>query len=165
MTEAEHAVLPLGAQARRLTDVVTRLRRALRTSIRTEYPWESRPMAQVELLMTLAEHAPARVGRLAELLRLAPNTISGLVQQLADAGLVSRQTDLDDRRVARVALTDAGRRELRSWQQAHERRIGAALRSLPAGDQQAVANALPALDLLVDRLIAAGERDEGHQAG
>jgi hypothetical protein len=40
------------AQVQRLTDVVTRLRRALRSSIRTEYPWESLPMAQVELLQT-----------------------------------------------------------------------------------------------------------------
>jgi pimeloyl-ACP methyl ester carboxylesterase/DNA-binding MarR family transcriptional regulator len=115
------------SDAQLLTDVVTRLRRALRTSIRTDYPWESLPMAQVELLMALADHAPAKIGTLASLQRLAPNTVSGLVQQLVEAGLASRETDKDDRRVARVTLTDAGRRQLAEWQDAHERRIGSAL--------------------------------------
>jgi len=36
-----------------LTELVTRLRRVLRASIRTDYPWESLPMAQVELLQRL----------------------------------------------------------------------------------------------------------------
>src|ERR1700756_1716649 len=100
------------SDAQQLTDVVTRLRRALRTSIRTDYPWESLPMAQVELLMALADHAPAKIGSLATLQRLAPNTVSGLVQQLVEAGLASRETDPVDRRVARVTLTDAGHLQL-----------------------------------------------------
>ncbi|HEY3895976.1 MAG TPA: hypothetical protein VGL88_11475, partial [Pseudonocardiaceae bacterium] len=69
----------VSSEAKILTEVVTRLRRALRTSIRTDYPWESLPMAQVELLLALHDHQPARVGQLANLLRLAPNTVSGLV--------------------------------------------------------------------------------------
>jgi DNA-binding MarR family transcriptional regulator len=71
--------LPVSSRARALTAVVTRLRRALRASIRTEYPWESLPMAQVELLLALQDHQPIRIGELASLLRLAPNTVSGLV--------------------------------------------------------------------------------------
>jgi DNA-binding MarR family transcriptional regulator len=135
-----------------LTDVVTRLRRALRTSIRTDYPWESLPMAQVELLMALADHAPAKIGRLASLQRLAPNTVSGLVQQLVEAGLASRETDPSDRRVARVTLTEAGHRQLAEWREAHERRIGSALDRLPAADRDAIMHALPGLNLLVDQL-------------
>ncbi len=145
---------PAEVDARRLTEVVTRLRRALRTSIRSDYPWESRPMAQVELLMTLADNAPARVGHLAELLQLAPNTVSGLVQQLVDAGLASRQTDKGDRRAASITLTPEGERELRGWRQAHEQRIGSALDRLAIDDREAVLAALPALDELVDQLVA-----------
>lgn len=143
---------PATSDAQQLTDVVTRLRRALRTSIRTDYPWESLPMAQVELLMALADHAPARIGKLATLQRLAPNTVSGLVQQLVEAGLASRETDLTDRRVAKVALTDAGRRQLDEWRAAHERRIGSALDRLPPTDRDAIMRALPGLDLLVEQL-------------
>jgi DNA-binding MarR family transcriptional regulator len=138
--------------SQQLTDVVTRLRRALRTSIRTDYPWESLPMAQVELLMALADHAPAKIGRLASLQRLAPNTVSGIVQQLVESGLASRETDKDDRRVARVTLTEAGRRQLAEWQYAHERRIGSALDRLGPTDRDAIMAALPGLDRLVAEL-------------
>ena len=155
MTEAEQLpdrVQRATSEAQQLTDVVTRLRRALRTSIRTEYPWESLPMAQVELLMALADHAPAKIGSLATLQRLAPNTVSGLVQQLVEAGLASRDTDPSDRRVARVTLTEAGHRQLDEWRAAHERRIGSALDRLPPADRAAIVQAMPGLDLLVEQL-------------
>jgi DNA-binding MarR family transcriptional regulator len=148
------------SDARALTDVVTRLRRALRASIRTDYPWESLPMAQVELLQTLAERAPMRVGELAALLRLAPNTVSGLVSQLIEATLVAREGDPTDRRVARLSLTDAGRQQLAAWQEAHERRIGAALDRLGAAERTAVRQALPALGHLVEHLSDTPDTDQ-----
>ena len=43
-------------------------------------------MAQVELLLALHDHQPVRVGQLANMLRLAPTTVSGLVQVLVEAG-------------------------------------------------------------------------------
>src|SRR5690348_17041727 len=86
------------ATAQQLTDVVTRLRRALRTSIRTEYPWEALPMAQIELMQALSDRSPARVGDLATRQRLSTSTVSGLIGQLMTAGLVVRGTHADDRR-------------------------------------------------------------------
>ncbi|WP_345696458.1 MarR family winged helix-turn-helix transcriptional regulator [Kitasatospora terrestris] len=139
------------ARAQQLTDVITRLRRALRSSIRTDYPWESLPMAQVELLQTLAAE-PLRVGELAARQRLAPNTVSGLIGKLLDAGFVDRQPDPGDRRTARIALTAAGRRQLLDWQRAHERRLADALESLSPTDRDAVAHALPALEQLARAL-------------
>lgn len=138
--------------AYQLTDVVTRLRRALRTSIRTEYPWESLPMAQVELMQTLSEYSPARVGDLASRLRLSASTVSGLISQLMAGGLVVRGTHQDDRRVAVVELTAAGVEQLAGWQAAHQRRIGGALDKLADGDRAAVIAALPALANLVAHL-------------
>ena len=135
-----------------LTEVVTRLRRVLRTSIRGEYPWEALPMAQVELLLALRDREPARIGELATRLKLAPNTISGLVQQLVEARLVGRGPDPTDRRVAAVTLTPAGLAKLDEWELAHQRRLGAALAELGAADQAAVRSALPALGRLVERL-------------
>lgn len=160
---------PGEATAQQLTDVVTRLRRALRTSIRTEYPWEALPMAQIELMQALSDRSPARVGDLAARQRLSTSTVSGLIGQLMTAGLVVRGTHADDRRVAVVELTEAGRRQLADWQAAHQRRIGAALERLEGGEQEAVAAALPALAKLVEYLFAgsglgadnAGGGDEG----
>jgi DNA-binding MarR family transcriptional regulator len=143
--------------AYQLTDVVTRLRRALRTSIRTEYPWESLPMAQVELMQSLSESSPARVGDLATRLRLSASTVSGLISQLMTAGLVDRGTHPEDRRVAVVELTPAGHEQLAGWQAAHQRRIGSALDKLPEVDRAAVIAALPALANLVDHLASNGD--------
>ncbi|MDH6139516.1 MULTISPECIES: MarR family winged helix-turn-helix transcriptional regulator [Kitasatospora] len=145
-------------RAQRLTDVVTRLRRALRSSIRTDYPWESLPMAQVELLQTLAA-APLRVGELAARQRLAPNTVSGLVGKLLEAGFVDRQADPGDRRTARIALTAAGHQQLADWQHAHERRIAAALATLSPADHDAVMAALPGLEQLAKALAGNGTRE------
>jgi DNA-binding MarR family transcriptional regulator len=140
------------AQVQRLTDAVTRLRRALRSSIRTDYPWEALPMAQVELLQTLAATGPLRVGELAARQRLAPNPVSGLVGRLLEAGFVDRQNDPGDRRTARIGLTDAGHRQLGDWQRAHERRLATALAALAPEDSAAVLNALTGLENLAAAL-------------
>jgi|SRR6185312_8747483 len=153
---------PGEATAQQLTDVVTRLRRALRTSIRTEYPWEALPMAQIELMQALSDQSPARIGDLAARQRLSASTVSGLVGQLMTAGLVVRGTNLHDRRVAVVELTEAGRRQLAEWQAAHQRRIGAALERLDDGEKVAVAAALPALARLVEHLASgSGSGEDG----
>lgn len=139
-------------ESRRLTDAVTRLRRALRASIRSDYPWEKLPMAQVELLQVLGEHSPARIGDLALRQRLAQSTVSGLIGQMITSGLVAREVDPADRRASVVTLTDAGREQLTAWTQAHERRLDAALASLDDGERAAVAAALPALFHLAEYL-------------
>lgn len=109
-------------------------------------------MAQVELLLALRERQPARIGELAARLQLAPNTTSGLVQQLVEVGLVRRGPDPNDRRVAAVSLTEAGLAKLDEWERAHRRRLDAALAGLDPADQAAVRAALPALSRLAERL-------------
>lgn len=150
------------ADAYALTDVVARLRRVLRSSIRADYPWESLPMAQVELLQSLAENSPARVGDLASRLRLAPSTVSGLIGQMMNARLVDRGVDPADRRAAVVELSDLGRAQLTDWHAAHRRRIATALGELDPQDRSAIDTAVPALSRLVDRLAAS--RDENRDA-
>ncbi|PZH16298.1 MarR family transcriptional regulator [Streptomyces sp. NTH33] len=138
--------------ARLLTEAVTRLRRALRASIRTDYPWETLPMAQVELLQVLGEHSPARISDLAARQRLAPSTVSGLIGQMITTGLVAREVDPADRRASVVTLTDAGRDQLTAWTTAHERRMDAALAALDDTERSAIALALPALFQLAEHL-------------
>lgn len=150
------------SDARLLTEAVTRLRRALRASIRTDYPWETLPMAQVELLQVLGEHSPARISDLATRQRLAPSTVSGLIGQMITAGLVAREVDRADRRASVVTLTDAGREQLTAWTAAHERRMDTALAVLDDSARAAIAGALPALFQLAERL---GELDDGSASG
>ncbi|MCQ9179258.1 MarR family winged helix-turn-helix transcriptional regulator [Streptomyces sp. IBSBF 2953] len=150
------------SDARLLTEAVTRLRRALRASIRTDYPWETLPMAQVELLQVLGEHSPARISDLATRQRLAPSTVSGLIGQMINAGLVVREIDPADRRASVVTLTDTGREQLAAWTAAHERRLDAALTALDDTERAAVADALPALFRLAEHLGEPGDGPGAH---
>jgi DNA-binding MarR family transcriptional regulator len=150
--ETNLATASAETDTRVLTDVVTRLRRALRASIRTDYSWESLPMAQVEIMQCLAERDGARIGELATVLRLAQNTVSGLVQQLVENGSLVRRPDPRDRRAVRISISEEGRTRLAGWQAAHERRIGGALATLAPADRAAIRAALPALNHLVERL-------------
>lgn len=109
-------------------------------------------MAQVELLQVLGEHSPTRISDLAARRRLAPSTVSGLIGQMISAGLVARDVDPADRRASVVTLTGAGRDQLAAWTTAHERRMDAALASLDDASRAAVANALPALFQLAEKL-------------
>jgi len=144
-----------------LTDIVTRLRRVLRASIRSDYPWEQLPMAQIEILQRLHAEPGLRINDLAERHRLANNTVSVLVQQLVVAALVTREPDPADRRAVRLDLTEDGRRMLHEWRQAHERRFDAALDRLGTADRSALLAALPALSRLVDELERADSRAAG----
>lgn len=146
MTEA-----PLGG-AWPLTDVITRLRRILRASIRSEFPWESLPMAQVEIMQRLASFPGLRVRELAQHHRLATNTVSNLIQQMVVAGLVTRDVDPLDRRAVTIHLTTQGERSLSDWLVAHEARLNAALAKLPEDDQNAIAAAVSPLSRLVAQL-------------
>jgi Transcriptional regulators len=141
-----------------LTLVITRLRRALRSSIRSEYSWESLPMAQVEILQGLAAEPGQRVIELAEHHRLAKNTVSTLIQHMVLADLVVRDVDAHDRRAVRIRLSAHGQAVLEDWLHAHERRFGSALERLAAADRRSVLDALPALSRLVDELEASEGR-------
>lgn len=137
-----------------LTLTVTRLRRALRASIRSDYSWEALPMAQVEILQSLADRPDQRINELADHHRLATNTVSTLIQQMVSADLVTRDTDQRDRRAVRISLSEHGRTLLDDWLHAHARRFGAALAHLTAADRDGIFDALPALTRLVDELEA-----------
>ncbi|RNI24821.1 MarR family winged helix-turn-helix transcriptional regulator [Flexivirga caeni] len=141
------------------TEVVTRLRRVLRTSIRRDIPWETLPMAQVELLQGLAERPGQRLREVAERHRLANNTVSTLVEQMVSAGLIERHPDPHDRRAVTVMVTDHGKRALAQWMDGHERRFQSALDGLSAADRRRIIAAVPALARLVHQLELAEPSD------
>lgn len=147
------ATIP-AVRVRELTGVVTQLRRALRRSIRLDQAWQSRPIAQVEVLQMVRETGPIRLGDLAGRLNLAQSTVSALVSGLVADELVSRDVDARDRRAMVVAVSPAGRAHLAEWDAAHRRRLGAALRALDEPDRAAVFAALPALGRLATALSA-----------
>jgi DNA-binding MarR family transcriptional regulator len=145
-----------------LAEVVTRLRRALRSSVRSEFAWERLPMAQIELMQRLADEPQLRVKDLAVRHRLATNTVSQLVQSLVTAELVDRQADPQDRRAVVLTLTEKGAEVLRLWLAANEDRLQAALHELGDSDRAAILAVVPALTRLVEKLETA---DRGGSPG
>ena len=135
-----------------LTEVVTRVRRVLRASVRTEIPWESLPMAQIEVLQRLAEDPGIRVSDLARRHRLATNTVSTIVRQMLAADLIIRETAVDDRRASSLSMTEKGGAELERWLLANRMLLGSALSALPAEQQLSIEAALPALFSLAEEL-------------
>lgn len=65
--------------------------------------------AQWRTLVTLSRHEGINQGGLADLLEVEPITLCRMVDRLAEAGLVERRRDPNDRRAWRIFLTEAAR--------------------------------------------------------
>jgi DNA-binding MarR family transcriptional regulator len=62
----------------------------------------------VSVLATLDREGPKTLGELAAAERLTPPTITRIVAQLEERGLLERTTDVNDRRISHVAVTPQG---------------------------------------------------------
>jgi DNA-binding MarR family transcriptional regulator len=65
-------------------------------------------LPQLRLLYLLAREGPATPGALARTLRLAPSTVTGLLDRLDERGLVRRDDDPASRRCVVASATGAG---------------------------------------------------------
>jgi MarR family transcriptional regulator, organic hydroperoxide resistance regulator len=68
--------------------------------------------AQLRSLFVLVRQDEVTVGTLAKAADLNPASITAMIDQLEEAGLVSRRRDIQDRRQSWVALTEAGRQQV-----------------------------------------------------
>ncbi len=93
--------------ASRLRIAVNRLHRRLRQeSLGGLSP------AQASALGSVSRHGNPTLGELAAMEQVQPPTITRIVAGLAEAGMVTRLADANDRRSARVRTTAAGERAL-----------------------------------------------------
>jgi DNA-binding MarR family transcriptional regulator len=139
-----------------LLEQVGALRRALRRATAPNWLAGGLTGAQLELLRLVRREPGLSVREAAARLRLAPNTVSTLIRQVSDAGLVRRQRDTEDRRVARLVLTDEAARTLNARRDERTAALLTGLDRLAAEDRVALEAALPALG----RLAAALDRDD-----
>jgi DNA-binding MarR family transcriptional regulator len=138
--------------SRRLADAVAQLRRAMRRAARAAAPDNALAVAQLELMACLSERPGARPGELARLLRLAPNTVTTLVNGLVRAGLASRADDPSDRRTVHLTLTRAGAEALAAWESTNEQILRRAQGGLSDDQRAALRAALPALAQLITEI-------------
>lgn len=75
-------------------------------------------------LRVVGRHGPCRLGVVAEHLRIAPRSVTDVVDRLEQRGLVERVPDPDDRRATTVRPTETGEQVLATVDAA--RRVGAA---------------------------------------
>ncbi len=113
--------------------------------------------SQFELVKLVSRHPGVSVAEAAETLRLAANTVSTLVGQLTEIGVMVRRQDAGDRRVAQLYLEEAMDRRVSDW---HDRRVdvvASAINRLSPQDQHLLVRATPALGRLADAIDAARE--------
>jgi DNA-binding MarR family transcriptional regulator len=72
--------------------------------------------------------------------------VSQLLAGLADAGLIERQREAEDRRRQALALSATGQRRFRSAEALLRRRLGTLLRDLPRPEAHALARLLPRVE-------------------
>jgi DNA-binding MarR family transcriptional regulator len=131
------------------------LRREVRRAVGRPWPLQSLSGSQVELLRLIRRQPGVSVADAATELGLAPNSVSTLVGQLNDAGLIRRTPDPADRRVARLTLTSAARRYTEAWRDRRSAVAASAISQLTARDRVLLESALPVLDKITDSVRSA----------
>lgn len=128
-----------------LFDAIGLLRRRARRVAGRPWPVETLSSAQVELVRLVRRLPGTSVAEAAAELGLAANTVSTLVRQLTEAGLLRRVADADDRRVARLWLTPPAQRRVEQWRDRRAALVAEAIASLPAADRRTLARAVPVM--------------------
>jgi DNA-binding MarR family transcriptional regulator len=129
--------------AARLRLSATRLARLLRQQSDTGLT-----PSQLSALSTIEREGTLTLGRLAELERVAPPSITKAVTKLEDARLVARQGNPDDRRFWLVSATPEGRALVREIHRRKDVWLAEQLGELDDGDVAKLAKALDVLDRL-----------------
>lgn len=125
-----------------LYDVIGLLRRRSRRLVGAPLPELSLSAAQLELLRVVRRNPGITVAESARVLGLAANTVSTLVGQLLGLGVLVRHRDADDRRVARLDLTEPARAGLEQWRDRRAQTTATELAGLPADERERLADAL-----------------------
>jgi DNA-binding MarR family transcriptional regulator len=140
------AALTAAEIAARLRLSATRLARRLRKEAGSGLS-----PSQGSALAAVHNNGPLTLGALAEHERVAPPTITRVVAFLEAEGLVVRSADAADKRVSRVATTEAGdalvaesRRRKTAW-------LSTQVRQLAPDEQARLADALDVLDHLCEQ--------------
>jgi DNA-binding MarR family transcriptional regulator len=131
--------------AARLRLVVTRLNRRLRT-----HADSGLSASAMAALATIGRRGPLPLGELAALEGVRPPTMSVTVAALDAEGLVRREPDPVDRRVARAALTAKGKVRLQQSRTRKTAYLAAQLEALEPDELRVLERAAAILERLLD---------------
>jgi DNA-binding MarR family transcriptional regulator len=101
-------------------------------------------------LATVERLGPVTLGELAAVERVQPPSMTRIVSRLEEWGYVTRTVDPADRRVARVAITDAGHELLARIRTRKDAFLAQRIAELTDAQRALLARALPLLERLQD---------------
>lgn len=104
------------------------------------------------VLLRVVREGPLRLSELAESEGINPTMLSRTIAALADAGLVERVADEEDRRAAWVQASGKGARLVQRIRRERTDAVKLALAALTERDREAIVAALPALEAFAERL-------------
>ncbi|MEW9551998.1 MarR family winged helix-turn-helix transcriptional regulator [Nonomuraea sp. NPDC050783] len=137
-----------------LPAVLRDVSRAVRRGAARDPGVEPLPASEVELLRIIVHRPGVSPGRLASEAGMKPSNVSAALRHLVERGLVSRESDPDDRRAARLRPTARALANARLIEESRSRFLTDTLATLPAEHREALVRAVPAL-----RALAAALRD------
>jgi len=129
--------------AARLRVAVLRLSRRLR-----KHDLAGLTPSQLSTLSSAGKHGPIRLGDLAAMERIAPSTLTRLINVLEGRGYVLREAAPGDARAFLVTVTPQGQEVLGRIRQEATSLLTDILSTLPPDELAALAAALPALERL-----------------
>jgi DNA-binding MarR family transcriptional regulator len=141
----------VAVSAARLRTAVARLSRRLRPTAAAG----SLTSTEVDVLVAAERHGPIRLSDLAGFAGLNPTMLSRLVPRLEESGLVRRLADEADRRVCRIEATTKGQRLLERVRSERNDVLSRQLAELEPAEREALALAVPVIEALAERLLAA----------
>jgi DNA-binding MarR family transcriptional regulator len=141
-------------EAAELLAAIGAIRRVARRAVRGSAYAEPLPPARSELLRLAARRPGLSVAEAAQELRLAPNSVSTMVSQLAADGLLRRGRAAGDGRMVRLTVTGKGEARVAQWRDVRAEATGRALETLDEADRRSITLALPALARLAERMEA-----------
>jgi DNA-binding MarR family transcriptional regulator len=107
--------------------------------------------SMLSVLVSLDASGAVTLGELADIERVQPPTISRVIARLEERGLVSREADSGDRRVARVRLSPSGSRFVARSRRRKNAYLVRRLQGLDPEDVTKLEEALPVLEKLLGK--------------
>jgi len=106
-------------------------------------------LSQLSALATVERAGPLSLKELAEIERVTPPSMTRISTCLEERGLVVRTGDAADRRVARMAISDAGQSLLQQTRSRRDAYLATRLQAMSVEDRDALVRALPVLERLI----------------
>jgi DNA-binding MarR family transcriptional regulator len=116
--------------------------------LRSEREDDSLTLNQLSAMGTLAGHGRMTLGDLAAAEKVQPPSMTRIVTNLEERGLVLREPDAGDRRLVLVRLTDAGAELLAANRRRRDAWLNKQLRGLTPDEREALRRAAPVLEKL-----------------